>query len=81
MTRWYTPALALALATSVNAELLQLSGPRNPYPGVLGTGEAGAIADLLLVDGDPIADIGLIADRDDNFKVIVKGGEVVKNEL
>ncbi len=80
MTRWYSPAEALALATSINAELLQLSGPRNPYPGVLGRVEEGAIADLLLVDGDPLADIGLLADPDANLKVIMKGGTVVKDE-
>ncbi len=36
MTRWYTPAEVLAMATSVNAELLALSGKRNPYPGKVG---------------------------------------------
>ena len=36
-----------------NAELLALSGPRNPYPGKLGVVEEGAFADLLLVDGNP----------------------------
>jgi imidazolonepropionase-like amidohydrolase len=81
MTRWFTPAQALALATSVNGELLQLSGPRNPYPGVLGKVEPGAIADVLLVDGDPLANIDLIADPDANFKVIVKDGAIVKNSL
>lgn len=30
---WYSAAEVLRLATSANAELLQLSGPRNPYPG------------------------------------------------
>lgn len=80
MTRWYSAAEALTLATSTNAELLQLSGPRNPYPGVLGRVEPGAIADLLLVDGDPIADIGLLADPDTNLKVIMKDGALVKDE-
>ena len=43
------------MATADNAELLALSGPRNPYPGKLGVVEEGALADLLLVDGDPLA--------------------------
>ncbi len=81
LRRWYTPAEVLCLATSANAELLQQSGPRNPYPGVLGRVEQGAIADLLLVDGDPLADLDLIADPEHNFPVIVKGGVVHKNTL
>ena len=59
---WYTPAETLAMATGTNAQLLALSGKRNPYPGKLGVVEEGALADLLLVDGDPIANIKLIAD-------------------
>ncbi|MCK7499305.1 MAG: hypothetical protein MZW92_59260 [Comamonadaceae bacterium] len=53
MTRWFTPARTLRMATRDNGELLALSGPRNPYPGKLGVVEEGALADLLLVDGDP----------------------------
>jgi imidazolonepropionase-like amidohydrolase len=49
------------MATSTNAELLGLSGLRNPYPGKLGVVEEGALADLLLIDGNPIEDIQLIA--------------------
>jgi imidazolonepropionase-like amidohydrolase len=81
MTRWYTPAEVLKLATSNNAELLALSGPRNPYPGKLGVVEEGALADLLLVDGDPIADINLVADPDRNFVVIMKDGKLFKDAL
>ena len=50
----------LAMATTANAELLKLSGRRDPYPGRLGAIEEGALADLLLVDGDPIANIRLL---------------------
>lgn len=81
MTRWYTPAEVLKLATSTNAELLALSGPRNPYPGKLGVVEQGALADLLLVDGDPLADIQLVADPAKNFVVIMKDGRIYKNIL
>ena len=48
LVRWYSPAEALAMATATNAELLALSGNRNPYPGKLGVVEQGALADLLL---------------------------------
>ena len=81
MTRWYTPAEALIMATSTNGELLALSGPRNPYPGKLGVIEQGALADLLLVDGDPLTNIDLVADPDKNFVVIMKDGQVYKNSL
>jgi imidazolonepropionase-like amidohydrolase len=81
LARWYTPAEVLKMATSVNAELLALSGLRNPYPGKLGVIEEGALADLLLVDGDPIANIKLIEEPAKNFLVIMKDGKVFKNEL
>jgi imidazolonepropionase-like amidohydrolase len=81
LTRWYTPAEALIMATSTNGELLGLSGPRNPYPGKLGVVEVGALADLLLVDGDPLEKIRLIADPDKNFLVIMKDGRIYKNTL
>lgn len=79
MVRWYTPAEVLKMATADNAELLALSGLRSPYEGKLGVVEAGALADLLLVDGDPIADINLIADPAKNFVVIIKDGRIYKN--
>jgi len=81
LTRWYTPAEVLAMATSVNAELLALSGLRNPYPGKLGRIEEGALADLLLVDGDPLANIKLLEDPGKNFVVIMKNGKIYKNTL
>jgi imidazolonepropionase-like amidohydrolase len=81
LTRWYTPAEALIMATSTNAELLALSGKRNPYPGKLGIVEEGALADLLLVDGNPLDNIGLIADPAGNFKIIMKDGNIYKNTL
>jgi len=81
MVRWYTPAEVLKMATAGNAELLALSGLRSPYEGKLGVVEAGALADLLLVDGDPIANIDLIADPAKNFVVIIKDGRIYKNTL
>jgi len=69
------------MATGTNAELLALSGKRSPYPGKLGVVEEGALADLLLVDGDPITNINLLADPDKNFVVIMKDGKLYKNTL
>ena len=80
LIRWYTPAEVLKMATGDNAELA-LSGPRNPYPGKLGVIEEGAFADLLLVDGNLLENINLIADPARNFVVIMKDGKVYKNML
>ncbi len=80
LVRWYTPAEALIMATSTNAELLALSGKRNPYPGKLGVVEQGAFADLLLVDGNPLDNISLVADPK-NFTIIMKDGVIYKNAL
>jgi imidazolonepropionase-like amidohydrolase len=81
LTRWYTPSEVLIMATSVNAELLALSGARNPYPGKLGVVEEGALADLLLVDGNPLENIALVADPAKNFKIIMKDGRIYKNAM
>jgi len=81
LRRWYTPAEALVMATSTNAELLKLSGLRNPYPGTLGVVEQGALADLILVEGNPIDDLALVADPAKNFKIIMKDGKIFKNTL
>jgi imidazolonepropionase-like amidohydrolase len=79
MTRWFKPSEVLKMATSTNAELLALSGPRNPYPGKLGVIEQGALADLLLVDGNPLENIELIANPEKSFLVIMKDGVIYKN--
>jgi len=81
LARWYTPGEALVMATSTNAELLTLSGKRNPYPGKLGVVAEGAYADLLLVDGNPLEDLNLVADPAQNFVVIMKDGRIYKDTL
>lgn len=80
LVRWYTPADVLKIATSGNARLLALSGERSPYRGKLGVVEPGALADLLLVDGDPIADIDVLNDRA-HLAVIMKDGKIAKNTV
>ena len=81
LTRWFTPAQALAMATSANGELLALSGLRNPYPGKLGVVEQGALADLLVVDGNPLENIDLVADPANKLLVIMKDGVIYKNTI
>lgn len=79
--RWYDNADVLRMLTSGNAELAALSGPRNPYPAKLGRIEAGAYADILVIDGNPLDDIALIADPERTMKLIVKDGRIHKNTL
>lgn len=81
LARWYDNAEILRMATSVNGELMALSGPRNPYPGKLGVIEPGALADLLVVDGDPLADIQLMARPDKALVLIMKDGRIYKDAL
>ena len=80
--RWYTPVEALRQATSTAGELLALSGPRNPYPdGPLGIIKPGAYADLIVVNGNPLEDLNLVADPAKNFALIMKDGKIYKNAL
>jgi len=82
LKRWFTPYEVLRIATSTNAELLSLSGPRNPYKdGALGVVAEGAYADLILVDGNPLQNIDLVADPGKNFVVIMKDGKIYKNTV
>jgi imidazolonepropionase-like amidohydrolase len=81
LTRWYDNADILKMATSVNGELLAMSAPRNFYQGKLGIIEEDALADLLVVDGNPINDIELIARPDKNLMFIMKDGKTYKNTL
>ncbi len=80
--KWFSSAEILEQATSVNAKLLALTGPRNPYPdGPLGVLVEGAYADLLVVDGNPLEDVTLLEDYENNIRVIMKDGTVYKNTL
>ena len=70
------------MATSDNAELMEMSGPRHPYrEGPLGEITVGAYADLILVDGNPLEDLSLVADAENNFDLIMKDGKIYKNTL
>jgi imidazolonepropionase-like amidohydrolase len=79
---WFSPFEFLKIATSQNAELLELSGPRHPYrEGPLGVVAEGAYADLIIVDGNPLEDLDLVANPDANFDLIMKNGVIYKNTL
>lgn len=79
---WYEPAEILKMATGNAGELFKMSGPnQNPYPdGDLGVAREGAYADLLLVEGNPLEDLGAVTDTD-NLRIIMKDGKIYKNTL
>jgi hypothetical protein len=82
LEKWYTPFEILKMATHDNAELLSMSNKRNPYQeGKLGEISEGAYADMILVDGNPLENIKLIANPEKNFSLIMKNGVVYKNNL
>ena len=81
LSRWFTNAETLKAATSRNAELLALSRLRNPYPGKLGVIEAGAFADLLVLNGNPLDDIHLLETPAKTLAVVMKDGRIHKNTL
>ncbi len=81
LQRWFSPYEALKMATYDNAQLLKLCGPRDPYPGELGVIAEGALADMILVNGNPLVDIDLVADAGRNFVMIMKDGKIYKNTL
>jgi imidazolonepropionase-like amidohydrolase len=65
---------ALRSATTVAADIVQRRGR-------LGVIAPGAIADLLVVDGDPLKDISVLAGQGERLQAIVKDGRFMKNEL
>jgi imidazolonepropionase-like amidohydrolase len=81
LQKWFTQSEILRMLTRDNAELLALSGKRNPYPGKLGVIEVGALADILVIAGDPLSDLELIADPAKNLEVVMKDGKIYKNKL
>ncbi len=69
-----SPAEVIRSATRVNAEILGRAGE-------LGIVAVGALADLLVVDGDPLQDVALLADPESSLQLIMKGGRVVRDRL
>ncbi|WP_420102384.1 amidohydrolase family protein [Bosea sp. (in: a-proteobacteria)] len=61
-------------ATTVGAQILRMEGK-------LGTLQAGAFADLILVDGDPLKDLGLFQEQGKHLAAIMKGGIFHKTAL
>jgi imidazolonepropionase-like amidohydrolase len=91
--RFFGNLQALRSMTSIPGELAALTGKNNPYPGKLGVIEKGALADILLVDGNPLEDITVLGANSkyldaeprergiETIRVIMKDGKIYKNTL
>ena len=84
---------ALRAMTSTGGELAALTGENNPYNGRIGVIEEGALADIIVVDGNPLEDIEAIGGNPEwldapprgpeveTIRVIMKDGRIYKNTL
>lgn len=81
LTRFMSPLEALHMATGAAGELLAMSGERAPYQGQLGVIAEGALADILVWDGDPETDLDFLGDPDTNLRLVMKGGRIFKEQL
>ena len=78
--RWFDDVEILRQNTSNAAAWLAKSGPKNPYKeGPLGVIVEGAYADMILVEGNPLEDVAVLADYDQNIKLVMKDGLIFKN--
>lgn len=75
---YWTPAEVLAQATSESAKVIRMSGRLNRH-GNFGEIREGWVADLLLINGEPLEDISVLRDPATNLALIMKGGQIVKN--
>jgi imidazolonepropionase-like amidohydrolase len=75
LRREVLPAIEVIRAATINAaRLLRMEGK-------IGVVAAGAMADLIVVDGDPLKDISLLTRQGAHLMMIMKGGQAVKSEL
>ena len=78
--QWFDSADIMIQATGTNGEILGLTGLRNPY-GQIGVIEAGAMADVLIYSKNPLEDVAIVEDHENNLKLIIKNGKIHKNTL
>jgi len=77
---WFTSPEVMIQATGNAGDMVALSGKRNPY-GRLGVIEEGAMADVLIYSKNPLDDVAIVADQENNLKLIIKDGKIYKNTL
>ena len=91
-----SPVKILKMGTSDAATVIGWCGEMNPYKDAypdlspeekaekgigLGVIEEGAYADMIVIEGNPLEDITVIEDYENNMKVIIRNGQVWKNTL
>lgn len=81
LIEFYPSLELLQIATARNGELLGLCSERNPYGAQVGVVQPGALADLLIVDGDPTVNLDFLGEPDKNLRLIMKDGQIYKNQL
>ncbi len=81
MVRWFEPHEVLKMATSTNAELLAPSGRLNTHRDKLGVIEEDALADMSLIDGDPLENLKMPEQPEKHLFVIMKDGKLFKNAI
>jgi len=67
-----SPAEVIQSATVINARLLGREGE-------LGVIQAGALADMIAIDGNPLRDLGVLQDQGAHVSMVMKGGDLFKN--
>ena len=77
---YWTPAEVLIQATSESAKVIRMAGRLNRH-GNFGEIREGWVADILLINGEPLDDIFVLRDPETNLALIMKGGEIIKNQL
>lgn len=77
---YWSPAEVLAQATSESAKVIRMSGKLNRH-GNFGEIREGWVADILLINGEPLHDISVLRDPENNLALIMKGGKIVKDTI
>jgi len=82
LERWFTPLQVLKMATSTAGKWLMKTGPKNPWKEAqLGTLAEGSYADVILVNGNPLDGVSVLADHENNIPFVMKDGRIYKNTL
>jgi imidazolonepropionase-like amidohydrolase len=77
---YWTPAEVLKQATSESAKIIRMAGPLNRH-GNFGEIREGWVGDVLLINGEPLEDISVLRNPEENLALIMKGGKIVKSAL
>jgi imidazolonepropionase-like amidohydrolase len=82
LERWFSPLQVLKMATSNAGKWLMKTGPKNPWKEAqLGTLIEGSYADVILVNGNPLKGVAVLADFENNIPFVMKDGRIYKNKL